>query len=161
MYKRRCVDKQKDLGALTSARVPDKAAEVLGDNSHDLSEEGKIALLIQRYEKFLKDPEDSVSSFVGSWFGDDLVLNQLNKRILKKDHEYIKSATLADRKERYSALVRKEIKFVLQRIHSAILLHRDQGNAQVEIVFQSPWSDLYEALKKEHQEDGTTVQKGI
>ena len=74
---------------------------------------------------------------------------------------YIKSATLADRKERYSVLVRREIKFVLQRIHSAILLHRDQGNAQVEIVLQSPWSELYEALRKEHQEDGATAQEGI
>ena len=159
--RKRCVDKHKDLSASTSARIPDKAAEVLGDNSRDLSEQDKIALLIQKYEKFLNDPKDSVSSFVGSWFGDDLVLNQLNERILKKDHVYIKSATLADRKERYSVLVRREIKFVLQSFHSTILLHRDQGNAQVEVVLQSPWSELYEALKKEHQEDGTTVQEGI
>ena len=161
MYKRRCVDTHKDKGALTSARVPDKAAEVLGDNSDDLSSEGTVSLLIQKYEKFLRNPEDSVSSYVGSWFGDDLVLNQLNKRILKKDHEYFKSATLADRKERYSVLVRNEIKFVLQSFHSTILLHREEGNDQVERALQSPWSDLYEALKKEHQEDDTTVQEGI
>ena len=149
------------MSAPTSARAPVVDVEVAGDNSDDLSSEGTVSLLIQKYEKFFRNPEDSVSSYVGSWFGDDLVLNQLNKRILKEDHVYIKSATLADRKERYSVLVRREIKFVLQRIHSAILLHRDQGNTQVERVLQPPWSELYEALKKEHQEDGTTVQEGI
>jgi len=156
LYKRRCVDTHKDLGALTSARVPDKAPEVTSDDSDD-----KVPLLIQKYEKFLGNPQGTVKANVGNWFDDLPVLNQKNPRILKEDHMFMKKATLAEKKKRFSELVRSEIKHILKEYHDTLLHYRGLGDERVEIVFQSPWSDLYEALRKEHQEDGTTVQEGI
>ena len=156
LYKRRCVDKHKDLGALTSARVPVKAPGVTSDDSDD-----KVPLLIKKYEKFLGDPQWAVKANVGNWFDDLLALNQKNPRILKEDHMFIKKATLAEQKKRFSVLVRNEIKHALKTYHDTLLHYRGLGDERVEIVLQSPWSDLYEALRKEHQEDGTTVQEGI
>ena len=73
----------------------------------------------------------------------------------------MKKATLPEKKKRFSELVRSEIKHILKEYHDTLLHYRGLGDERVEIVFQSPWSDLYEALKMEHQEDGTTVQEGI
>ena len=157
LYKKRCVDKHKDLGALTSARVPDKAPEVTSGDSDD-----KVPLLIQKYEKFLGNPQGTVKANVGNWFDDLLALNQKNPRILKEDHMFIKKATLAEQKKRFLVLVRNEIKHALKEYHDTLLHYRGIGDERVEIVFQSPWSDLYEALlRKEHQENGTTMQEGI
>ena len=49
----------------------------------------------------------------------------------------------------------------MKNYHDTLLHYRGQGDERVEVVLQPPWAELYEALKKEHQEDGTTVQEGI
>ena len=73
---------------------------------------------------------------------------------------YIKSATSVERKKRVSVLVQREIKFILKNYHDTLLHYRDLGDVRVEVVLQSPWTELYEALNKEHQENGAAAKGG-
>jgi len=69
---------------------------------------------MKKYENFLSHPSEAVKSNVGGWFDEALTLNS-----------NIKTTTLEERKERFSVLMRNEIKFVLQGYHKTLLHYRD------------------------------------
>ena len=122
---------------------------------------GTVSEFLNKYENFLSDPKASVIGNVGGLIGDVFVLNQRNVRISEEDHQYMKTAKLCDQKTKFDLLVRAEIRVVLQNYQKALVHYGNQGETEVGRVLQPPWSDMYETLKKEHENDGTSVQEGI
>ena len=116
---------------------------------------------LSKYEKFLRDPRASVIGNVGGLVGNVFVLNQRNVRISEEDHQYMKTAEMYDQTRRYDSLVRAEIRAVLQNYQKTLTHYGNQGETEVERVLQPPWSGMYETLKKEHENDGASMQEGI
>ena len=158
LYLRRCVKK--------SASSPSESATVVKlKPTSEGRRSGTVSNFLSNYEKFLSDPRASVIRNVGGLVenadGNVFVLNKKNVRISEEDHQYMKTAEMYDQTRRYDALVRAEIRAVLQNYRGTLTYYENQGEKEVERVLQPPWSDMYETLKKEHQNDGTSVQEGI